>query len=82
MDRANVLVKVRNIIADNLNVGVSKVVEAANLVNDLGLDSIDGTTLVMAVEEEFKIETTNEEVGSIRTVKEIVDLIMKKTAGR
>jgi acyl carrier protein len=40
---------------------------------ELGMDSLDGISLVFALEQEFSIEIPDEEVRSIRTVRQIVE---------
>ncbi|MDF5708099.1 MAG: acyl carrier protein [Nostoc sp. S4] len=48
------------------------------LSNDLGMDNLDGTELLMAIEEEFNIEISDAEAETIRTVQELVNFISFK----
>ncbi|MDR2157983.1 MAG: acyl carrier protein [Holosporaceae bacterium] len=70
--------KVKEIIADKLGVDVSKVVEEARFVDDLGADSLDTVELVMALEEEFDIEISNAEGQEIQSVKDAILFIQSK----
>ncbi len=60
--------KVRRIVADQLGVKMECVRDSAYFVDDLGADSLDTVELVMAFEENFDIEITDEDAESITTV--------------
>jgi len=49
----------------------------ANVVDDLGADSLDVVELVMALEEAFNLEIPDEDAEKILTVKDIYDYIEK-----
>ena len=48
--------KVKDIIVDQLGVDPGEVTDSAHFIEDLGADSLDTVELVMAFEDEFKIE--------------------------
>merc|ERR1739848_715726 len=50
-------------------------VSATSSFKDLGLDSLDAVEVVMAIEDEFGIEITDEDAEKINTVKQAVDFI-------
>jgi len=52
--------------------------ESENL-NDLGIDSADIVDLVIDVEENFDIDISNEEIEKIRSYKDILLLVEKKS---
>ena len=56
-----ILEKVQGIVVDQLDVEIERVTPEANFVNDLDADSLDVVELVMALEEKFEIEITDEE---------------------
>ena len=60
--------KVKEIVADQLDVEAEKVVASANIQDDLGADSLDVVDLVMSLEEEFDIEIPDEAVANIKTI--------------
>lgn len=49
-----------------------------SFIDDLGADSLDTVEIVMAVEEEFNIELSEEEAETITTVKQMCDAIATK----
>lgn len=67
--------KVKAIIAEQLGVGQDEVTPDASFIEDLGADSLDIVELVMALEEEYDLEITDEEAEKIRTVADVVKYI-------
>lgn len=67
--------KVKSIIADQLSVEEASVKPEASFINDLGADSLDTVELIMALEEEFGIEISDEEAEKIQTVQAAIDYI-------
>lgn len=63
---------VTNLIVDEFGVDRGLVKPESQLVDDLGLDSLDAVELVMAVEEQFGIEVPDEDAEKITTVDGIV----------
>ncbi len=73
--------RVKDIVADKLSVDKGKISEGSSFIDDLGADSLDTVEMVMAFEEEFNIEIPDEDAEKIKTVKDAVDYITKKTQG-
>ena len=71
----NIEETVRKIVADQLGVDIEKVVSEASFIEDLGADSLDTVELVMALEEEFKLEISDEDAEKITTVGDAVRYI-------
>ena len=67
--------KVREIVCDQLGVRDEEVTPDASFVEDLGADSLDLVELVMALEEEYDTEISDEEAEKIKTVQDVVDYI-------
>ncbi|MCI9427466.1 MAG: acyl carrier protein [Eubacterium sp.] len=70
--------KLKQIIADVLNVDADEITMDTTFVDDLGADSLDIFQIIMGIEEEFDIEINNEEAEKIATVADAVEQI--KTA--
>lgn len=67
--------RIRNIIVDQLGVDADEVTMEANFRDDLEADSLDLVELIMAFEEEFAGEISDEEAQKITTVGEAVKYI-------
>lgn len=67
--------KVKEIIVETLRCEEEKVTLEANLMEDLGADSLDAVELNMALEEAFQITIEDEALQNFVTVKNIVDYI-------
>ncbi len=70
--------KVIEIIMEQLDVTKEECVPDASFMDDLGADSLDIVELVMAMEENFGIEITDDELVKIRTIRDAMDFIVKK----
>ena len=70
--------KVRKMVVDHLGVEESKVTDEASFIDDLGADSLDTVELVMAFEEEFGSEISDNEAEKILTVGDAVKFIEAK----
>ena len=75
MERKEILNKVIEIVVEQLGQDISVINEKSNLINDLGADSLDTVELVMAIEEEFKIDISDTESENITDIQSIVDYI-------
>jgi acyl carrier protein len=67
--------KVKHIIVEQLGVDEDEVKSEASFVDDLGADSLDVVELVMALEEEFGLEISDEDAEKIGNVQQAIDYI-------
>lgn len=67
--------KVKEIVAEQLNVELSELEAGKSFLNDLGADSLDIVELVMAMEEEFEVEIPDEDAEKIQTVGDAIKYI-------
>jgi acyl carrier protein len=72
MSQAEIFDKVKDIIVDQLGVDEEKVTMEASFRDDLEADSLDLVELIMAFEEEFGGEISDEEAQKITTVGQAV----------
>jgi acyl carrier protein len=78
LDRAEVTEQIQGIISELLGVDKSKVVEGARFREDLEADSLDLVELIMAFEEKFNAEISDEDAQTITTVGGAVEYIMAR----
>jgi len=75
---ASVDERVKSIIVEQLGVDADEVTPDASFVEDLGADSLDTVELIMAFEEEFGVEISDDEAEKIRKVKDAVEYIQAR----
>ena len=81
LDRAEVYTQIQGIISELLGVDKSKVVETARFREELEADSLDLVELIMAFEEKFNAEISDEDAQTITTVGGAVEYIMALAKG-
>lgn len=67
--------KLKEMIAEKLNVDLDDISMETSFIDDLEADSITLFELIMAVEEEFDIEVDDESIEGISTVSDIVNYL-------
>lgn len=72
--------KVKDLLVDELSVNPDDVTPTAELINDLGINSLELADLVLLCEERFDITIEDEEVQNFVTVGDVADFLAKKTA--
>lgn len=68
---------IRDLIADKLGIDPLKITPQASFVEDLGADSLDSVELVMALEEEFDIEISDDDAQKITTLQQVVEYVAR-----
>ena len=66
---------VKEIIVDTLSLDANDIKLESDLINDLGIDSLDVMELVMAIDEKCNITIPDEEIPNLTTVQAIVNYI-------
>ena len=67
--------KVREIIAEQLDVDTEEITLDTNLIKDLEADSLDAVEIIMALEDEYDIEIPDEVAEEFATVGDIVKCV-------
>lgn len=71
----NTIDKVKEIIAEQLCISTDDIKDDANIIEDLGADSLDVVELLMTFEDEFKVSIPDEKLEELKTLPQIVKLI-------
>nr|UAD84195.1 acyl carrier protein [Gracilaria changii] len=74
---SSIFERVQKIVVRQLGVDIKEVTEKADFT-DLGADSLDTVELVMAIEEEFSIDISEEDAEKIRNLDQAITLIKEK----
>ena len=69
--------KISKIIAEQLCAEIEDVKPESNIIDDLNADSLSVVEILMAIEEEFGLKVPDEDVQSLKTVKDIADYVEK-----
>ena len=67
--------KVKKVVIEQLGVEADKVEMSSSFNGDLGADSLDTVELVMAFEEAFDMEISDEDAEKLKTVGDAVSYI-------
>lgn len=78
LSKDDILDKLREVLTDEFDLRREQVVPSARLVDDLDLDSIDAINMAVRLEVETGLTMKEEELRSLRTLQDIVDLIYGK----
>ena len=77
MTRDEVMVKVREHLAAELEVDAGEIEEGTRFREDLDADSLDLYELVMELEDTYGIKVPEEEAAGIETVGQAVDFVLQ-----
>jgi acyl carrier protein len=72
---ASIQARVKEIVCEQLGVNAEEVTPEASFIEDLGADSLDIVELVMALEEEYEMEISDEDAEKIKTVQDVITYI-------
>lgn len=76
----NIEERVKQTIADQFCLENDAVKNDQNIVTDLGADSLGKVELVMAIEDEFGMEISDEDAEKIETVQQAIDYVSGRVA--
>ena len=68
----------KSMLVNELSVNEADIKPEAELVNDLGINSLELADLVLLCEERFGIEISDEEVREFQTVGDVADYLEQK----
>ena len=71
--------RIREIIAEQLGINEEEIQLNYTFMGDLGADSLDLVELILALEEEFEVEISDDEAEKLHTVKDLITFIGPRT---
>jgi acyl carrier protein len=78
MDVEVIRTKIKQTISRVTGIDVESIADAASYETDLGLDSLSILEISVEVESQFKFHASDEEMSSLRTVEDAVNLVRKR----
>ncbi|MCQ2557920.1 MAG: acyl carrier protein [Oscillospiraceae bacterium] len=69
--------KVRDVLAQQFDIGPETITLETSLIDDIGADSLDVVELIMALEDEFGIAISDDQAAELVTVGKIVEYLDK-----
>lgn len=67
--------KLKEMLVNQIDIEEDKVTPDANIVEDLGADSLDVFELLMTVEDEFDVEIPTEEAEKMATIGDLIEYL-------
>ena len=81
MERNERTERLNGVLVSELGLDAAKIKDDAHFEEDLDVDSLGVVELLMALEDEFDVKIPDDEVESIMTVGQVIDLVQGKLAG-
>ncbi len=67
--------RIREYLADQLDVDPDKITPDSDIVEDFGADSLDVVDMITTLSDEFGVEITDEEIENFHTVGDVVQYV-------
>ncbi len=67
--------EVKNLLVDNLQLNPDEITMKAELINDLGVNSLELADLILLCEERFDVEISDDEIHKFVTVGDVVNYL-------
>ena len=67
--------KVRDILAEQLEIDPETITLDTNIIEDLDADSLDFVEMITSIEDEFNISSVDEKVGDFKTIRQVVEYL-------
>ena len=72
----------RQILSKVLKINIEDIHLESHLQDDLGIDSPDFWDILSGFEKRFGVRISGEEAASLTTIKELIEVLEKKTSAR
>ena len=67
--------KIKDLIAEELHIDAATIPDDADIIEDLGADSLSVVTIIMNAEDEFKLSIPDEAIADLRTPRAMADFL-------
>ena len=69
---SEVFERIRDYLADQLDIEAEKITAESDIINDFGADSLDVIDMITTLSDEFGVEIPDEEIENFHTVGDVV----------
>ncbi len=69
--------KIRDILAEQLDLEPDKLTMETDIAEDLGADSLDVVEMLMSIEDEFDVEIPDDAIDKLKTIGDVVEYIQE-----
>ena len=74
--------RIINLLSEKLGYDTTEIKESQDFVSDLGADSLDMVEIIMGIEQEFGLTIEDSEIGTIKTVGDLIKKVENMRMGR
>lgn len=67
--------KIKEVLSKQLRIDIDKIDNDANIMEDLGADSLDVVEMLMTIEDTLGISIPDEDVVQLKTVRDIAEYV-------
>ena len=75
---SEVFERIREYLADQLDVEPEKITPDSDIVEDFGADSLDVIDMITTMSDEFGVEIPDEDIENFRTVGDVVSYVEER----
>ena len=69
------LEKIKELLAKQLRIDINTIEDDANIIEDLGADSLDVVEMLMAIEDNLGVIISDDDAVKLKTVRAVADYI-------
>lgn len=69
------LEKIKELLAEQLRIDINTIEDDANIIEDLGADSLDVVEMLMAIEDNLGVIISDDDAVKLKTVRDVADYI-------
>jgi len=78
MQREDIILKINQLLIDEIEIDETQITPIANLKKDLGIDSLDFVDLFVIIENNFGFKMKAEEMTEVKTLTDFYDYVVKR----
>ncbi len=71
--------RIKELLAKQLDIDVNSIEDDANILDDLGADSLEVVEMLMTIESEFGLIVPDDDVPQLKTVRSVAEYIQSHT---